>query len=188
MLEKTLESPLDSKEIQPVNPKGNQSWMFTGRTDAEAETPILWLPDAKNWKRPWCWERLKVGGEGDDRWWAVWIASLTQTWIWASTRSWWWTGKPGVLQSMRSQRVGHNWAIELNWRRMPGIWQVVDKALIELSPLPNIFGVQCSQLEKITVNKMNWYKSSPKQAHLTSFIAYWVSSRPNCNVRIFWKY
>ena len=57
VLEKTLESPLDSKEIQPVHPKGDQSWIFTGRTDAEAETPILWPPDGKNWlwKRPWCW-------------------------------------------------------------------------------------------------------------------------------------
>ena len=67
VLEKMLESPLDCKEIQPVHPKGNQSWMFIGRTDVEAETPILWPPDAKNWllKRPWCWERLKAGGEGE---------------------------------------------------------------------------------------------------------------------------
>ena len=64
VLEKTLESPLDSMEIKPVNPKGNQSWIFIGRTDAEAETPILWPPDSKNWlieKKPWCWERLKAG-------------------------------------------------------------------------------------------------------------------------------
>ena len=84
VLEKTLESPLDSKEIQPVNPKGNQSWIFIGRTDAEAETPILWPPDAKNWhwKRPWCWERLKVGEEGDDRGRDGWMAPPTWwTWI-----------------------------------------------------------------------------------------------------------
>ena len=65
-LEKTLESPLDCKEIQPVNPKGNQSWIFIGKTDAEAETPVFWPPDGKDLthlKRPWCWERLKVGGE-----------------------------------------------------------------------------------------------------------------------------
>ena len=61
VLEKTLESPLDCKEIQPVHPKGDQSWVFTGRTDVEVETPILWLPDMKNW------ERLKAGGEGNDR-------------------------------------------------------------------------------------------------------------------------
>ena len=67
-------------------------------------------------KRPWCWERLRVGGAGDDRGWDGWMASLTQwTWVWVNSRSWWWTGKPGVLQSMGSQRVGHDWATELNW-------------------------------------------------------------------------
>ena len=68
VLEKTLESPLDCKEIQPVHPKGDQSWVFIGRTDVEAQTPILWPPDAKSWliwKRPWCWERLRAG-EGDE--------------------------------------------------------------------------------------------------------------------------
>ena len=68
VLEKTLESPLDYKKIQPVHLKGNQSWILIGRTDTEAETPILWPPDAKNWlfNWPWCWERLKVGGEEDE--------------------------------------------------------------------------------------------------------------------------
>ena len=78
VLEKTLESPLDCKEIQPVHPKGNQSWIFIGRTDVEAETPILWPPDVKSWliwKRPWCWKRLRAGGEGEDRGWDGWIAS-----------------------------------------------------------------------------------------------------------------
>ena len=69
VLEKTLESLLDSKGIQLVHPKGDQSWVFIGRTDVEAETPILWPPDATHLKRPWCWERLKAGGEGDDRGW-----------------------------------------------------------------------------------------------------------------------
>ena len=121
VLEKTLESPLDCKEIQSVHPKGNQSWIFIGRTDVEAETPVLWPPDAKNWhwKRPWCWERLKVGGDGDNREWDGWMASLTWwTWVWEGSGSWWWTGRPGVLQSLGSQRVRHNWATELmldNW-------------------------------------------------------------------------
>ena len=117
VLEKTLESPLDSKGIQPVSPKGNQSWIFIGRTDVEAETPILWPHDAKNWLiwRPWCWERLKAG-EGDDRRWDGWMASLTQwTWVWVNSRRRWWTGKPGMLQSMGLQRVRHDGATELNW-------------------------------------------------------------------------
>ena len=62
-----LESPLDCKEIQLVHPKGDQSWVFTGRTDVEAETPVFWWEELTHWKRPWCWERLKAGGEGDDR-------------------------------------------------------------------------------------------------------------------------
>ena len=70
-----------------------------------------------HWKRPWCWERLKAGGEGDDRGWDGWMASWTQwTWVWVGSGSWWWTGRPGVLQSMGSKRVGHDWATELNWR------------------------------------------------------------------------
>ena len=115
-LEKTLESALDCREIQPVHPKGNQSWMFIGRTDAE--TPILWPPDVKNWliwKDPDAgkdWRREEKGMTG----WDGWTASPTQwTWVWVGSGSWWWTGRPGVLQSMGSQRVGHDWATELNW-------------------------------------------------------------------------
>ena len=116
---RTLESSLDCKDIQQIHPKGNQSWMFIGMTDSEAETLIHWPPDAKkltHLKRPWCWDRLKAGGEGDDRGWDGWMASPTQwTWVWVDSRSWWWTERPGVLHSMGSQRVRHNWAIELNW-------------------------------------------------------------------------
>ena len=116
VLEKTLESPLDCKEIKPVYFKGNQSWILIGRTDAEVETTIFWPPDEKestHWKRPWCWERMKARGEGDHRGWDGWMASLTRwTWVWVSSRIWWWTGKPGMLQSTGSQIVGHDW---LNW-------------------------------------------------------------------------
>ena len=121
VLEKTFESPLNSKEIQPVHPKGNQSWRFIGRTDVEAETPILWPPDAKNWLigKDWCWERLKAGGKGDGRGWDGWMASPTQwTWVWVNSGSWWWTGRPSVLQSIGSQRVRHDWATELNWSEL----------------------------------------------------------------------
>ena len=82
-------------EIQPINPKGNHPWIFIGNTDAEAEIPILWPPDVKNWswERPWHWERLKAG-EGVNRGWNGWRASPTAwTWVWTSSGSWWWTGK-----------------------------------------------------------------------------------------------
>ena len=114
VLEKTLESPLDCKEIQPVHPKGNQSWIFIGRANAEAETPntlAAWCKELTHLKKPWCWERLKVG-EGDDRGWDGWIASPTQwMWVWVNSGSWWWTGWPGVLQSvgLKSQTRLSSW-------------------------------------------------------------------------------
>ena len=111
VLDKTLESPLDNKEIRPVNPKGNQPWIFIRRTDAETEAPILWPLDEKemtHWKRPSCWG---AGGEGGNRGWGGWMASLTRwTWIWANSRRQWRTGKPGVLQSMGLQKVRHDLA------------------------------------------------------------------------------
>ena len=74
-----------------------------------------WWEELTHWKRPWCWERLKAGGEGEDRGWDGWMASRTRwAWVWANSGSWWWTGKPGMLQSMGSQRVRHDWATELN--------------------------------------------------------------------------
>ena len=118
VLEETLESPLDCKKIQPVHPKGDQSWVFIGSTDAEADTPILWPPHVKSWviwKDPdagkdWGWEEKGTTG------WDNWMASPTRwTWVWVNSGSWWWTGRPGVLRFMGSQRVGHDWATELNW-------------------------------------------------------------------------
>ena len=114
VLEKTLESPLYCKEIQPVNPKGSQQkdwgWSWSSNTLA------TWREELTHWKRPWCREWLKAGGEGDDRGWDGWMASLTRwTWVWVKSRSWWWRGRPGVLRFMGSRRVGHDWATELNW-------------------------------------------------------------------------
>ena len=114
VLEKTLESPLDCKEIQPVHPEGNQSWIFIGRTDVEAETPIFCPPDVKNWliRKESGAGKLKAGGEGDDRGWDGWMASLTQrTWVWVSSGRWWWKRKSGVLQSMGLQ----SWTWLRNW-------------------------------------------------------------------------
>ena len=111
VLEKTLESPLNCKKIQPVRSKGDQSWVFIGRTDVEAETSCEQLT---HWKRLWCWEGLGAGGEGDDRGRDGWMASLTRwTWIWVNSGSWWWIGRPGVLRFMGLQRVRHDWVTEL---------------------------------------------------------------------------
>ena len=101
VLEKTVESPFDCKEIQPVHPKGNKSWVSIGRIDVEAENSIIlatWFEELTHLERPWCWKRLKVGGDGDNRDWDDWLASPTQwTWVWVNSGSWWWTGRPAVL-------------------------------------------------------------------------------------------
>ena len=111
VLEKTLESPLDCKEIQPVHSKGDQSWLLIGRTDAKAETLVLWPPHAKSWLigkdsdagRDWWQEEKGPTKDEVDGW----------TWVWVNHGSWWWTGRPGVLRFMGSQRVVQDWW--LNW-------------------------------------------------------------------------
>ena len=121
VLEKTLASPLDWKEIQQVHPKGNQSWIFieklmlklklqsfghlVGRTDSFEKALMLGKIEG----------RRRV----DDREWDGWMASPTQwTWVWVNSRCWRWTGRPGMLQSMGSQKVRHNWATKLNWTEL----------------------------------------------------------------------
>ena len=200
VLEKTLESPLDCKEIQPVHAKGDQSWIFIGRTDAEAEAPILWPPDAKNWliwKDPDAgqdWGQEEKGMTEDEMvGWHYWLdgheferapgvgegqGSLACCSLWgrkeSDTTEWlnwlilvpplvgcvtlgkipncsglffnlcnhdsnvmyligWWTGRPGVLHSMGSQRVGHDWVNELNWTGLRFKRNGVYKALSTLS-------------------------------------------------------
>ena len=112
MLEKALENPLDCKEIKPVHPEGNQSWIFTERTDSEAEAPILWPPGAKSQltgKHSGAGKDRRQEG-GGHRGWVGWMASLRWwTCVWANSRSWWWTGKPGMLLFLGSQRAGSDW-------------------------------------------------------------------------------
>ena len=116
VLEKTLENPLDCKEIKPVNPKGNQprihwkDWCWSWSSNTWA----TWWQELTHWKRPWCWERLKAG-EGDDRGWHGWMASSTKwTWAWASSGRWWRTGKLGsaaihwVAESDTTERLNNN--------------------------------------------------------------------------------
>ena len=119
-----------------AHPKGDQSWVFIGRTDAEAETLILCPPHAKSWligKDPDAgqdWRQEEKGTTG----WDGWMASPTQwTWVWVNSRSWWWTGRPGLLRSMGSQRVGHDWVTEQNWTRQ----KKMDKYLRRCFLVPN---------------------------------------------------
>ena len=122
VLENTLESPLDYKEIQPVHPKGDHSSMFIGRTDAEAETPVLWPPHAKSWLtgkdpeagRDWAQEE-KGTTEDEMAGWHHWLDGHEFESSTSHAGSWWWTGRPGVLWFMGSQSVGYDWMTELNW-------------------------------------------------------------------------
>ena len=118
VLEKTLESlllqgdltsPSERKSVLNIHWK-DWCWSWNSNTLATQ------CEELTHSKRPWWWEWLKAGGEGDNRGWDGWMASQTQqTWVWVNSGSWWWTGRPGVLQSMGLQRVRHNWATELNW-------------------------------------------------------------------------
>ena len=111
-------SPSQRKSVLNIDWK---DWCWSWNSD----TLATWCEELTHLKRPWCWERLKVGGDRDDRGWDGWMASSTQwIWVWVSSESWWWTGKPGVWQSMGSQRVGHDWVIELTdvcWIPVPYI-------------------------------------------------------------------
>ena len=119
VLEKTLESPSDCKEIQPVHSKGDQPWVFFGRNDSEAETPVLWPPHVKSWLigkdsdagRDWGQEE---NGTTEDEM-AGWHHWLNGRWVWVNSGSWWWTGRPGVLRFMGAQRDGHDWVTDLIW-------------------------------------------------------------------------
>ena len=131
--------------MKPVHPKGNQAWLFIRGTDTKTETPILLPPDVKNWliwKDPY-WERLKVGGEGDNRGWDGLMASPTQrTWVWVNSGSWWWAGRPAMLQSMELQRVRHEeW---LNWT-VVSIWSAV---FLEYSTSSEVRVLLCKTIRK----------------------------------------
>ena len=119
VLEKTLESPLDFKEIQQVHPKGAQSWVFIGRTDVEVETPILWplMQSADSFEKTLMLGKIEGRSRRGHRGWDGWMASPTQwTWVWVDSGSWWWTGRPDMLQFVGSQRVRHE--KRLNWTEM----------------------------------------------------------------------
>ena len=134
-----------------VHPKGDQSWVFIGRTDAEAETPILWPPDVKSWligKDP---DAGKDQGQAEKgmRWgWDGWMASPTQwTWVWVNSGSWLWTGRPGMLWSMGSQRVGHDWVTKLN-----GTEQWPKRETTNLDKFNHLWGIPENKRSQISPN------------------------------------
>ena len=117
VLEKTPKSPLDCKEIkQSILKEISPEYSLEGlmlKLKLQYFGHLMQISNSL--EKPWCWERLKTGGEGDNRGWDGWMASPTRwTWVWASSRIWWWTGNPCVIQSMGLQRVGHDWVNELN--------------------------------------------------------------------------
>ena len=168
------------KEISPE---------YSGRTDAEGKTPILWPPDAKSWLiwSPWCWERLRTGGEGDNRGWDGWMASQTRwTWVWVNSGSWWWTGRPGMLRFMGSQRVGHDWAAELNRTDgklddMQYRWEVSSfhSVVIQRSPISKNIWYFKKFLDFLSLQTLwSCYQVvGTRNLHLTGFpMWYWFSS------------
>ena len=137
VLEKTLESPLDCKEIQPVHSNQVlgvhwQDWCWSWNSN----TLATWCKELTHLERPWCWERLRAG-EGDNR--GCWLDGITDsTWVWVDSGNWWWTGRPGVLQFMQLQRVRHDWATELNWINKFIHPFIFNSYLISLDPFSSV--------------------------------------------------
>ena len=157
VLEKTLESPLDCKENQPVHPKGDQSWVFIGRTDVEAEAPVFWPPDVKSrliWKDPDAgkeWGQEEKGMTEDEM--VGWHHRHNGYGFWVDSRSWRWTGSPGLLQFMGPQRVRLDWVTELNWTVINKSW-------------PNYYQITTDQ-----ILKTGW-KSTSLLIFICCFISY----------------
>jgi len=142
-----------------------------------SNTLATWCEELTHWKGPWCWERLKAGG-GDERRWDVWMASPTRwTWPWASSGSWWWTGRPGVLPSMGSERVGHDWATELNWTY--NIGNCIQYLIINRNGKEYIICVIYRELYTYTYT----YTCIPLQlVHITHICTLW--STPETNITV----
>ena len=154
-----------------------------------SNTLATWCEEMIHLKRSWCWERLRAGGEGDDRGWDGWMASLPQwTWVWVDSGSWWWTGRPGMLQFMGSQRVGHDWVTELNWtfictRKLKNSYDFLYNynCFINLEPsLQYLQGaLYCKVVIQAAMDKLLWMKLlgtftySSLCGHSSSFI--WIN-------------
>ena len=161
VLEKTLENPLDCKEIKPVSPQLNQSWIFIRRTDAEVEASILWPSDAKsqltgktkqNKKNPWYWESLRAGGEGGSGGRDGWIASLTQwTWVWGNSGRQWRTEKPDVFQSTGSQSQAwlSNWTTVVPMTYDKKMWDPTESGKAIIDSIVDMMSTQNSKKQHL---------------------------------------
>jgi len=128
--------------VQPVHSKGDQSWCSLEGLMLRLKLQY-WCKELTHLKRPWCCGGLRAGGEGDDRGWDGWMASLTQwTWIWVDSGIWCWTGRPGVLRFMGLQRVRHDWVTELNWTISPYSSSVRRKTYRKITKIVQIFFTQ----------------------------------------------
>ena len=150
-----------SPEYSFISPEYSwKDWCWSWNSN----TLATWCKELTHLNRPWCWEILKAGGEGYNRGWDGWMASLTQwTWVWVNSGSWWWTRRPGVLQSMGSQRVGHNWVTELNWitsSHTQKFNQVILTTGLWLYKIIECGGLNCKGSSKIC---------PPKSMNVTSF-------------------
>ena len=148
-----------------------------------------WWEELTQWKRPWCWEGLGAGGEGDDRGWDGWMASPTRwTWVWVNSRSWWWTGRPGVLWFMGSQRVRHDWATELNWTAWGGRRKLTLSMVTTLQWLyyyTTVIMVMCHEILDLCVSEKQFASRIPKWNqlvfHTQGNIAYCLMLREDCS-------
>ena len=151
----------------PTNPSYRKSVLGVHQKDWcwnwNSNTLATWFEELTNLKRPWCWERLRTEGEGNDRGRDGWVASLTQwTWVWVYSGSWWCTGRPGVLQFLGSQRVRHDWATKLNWNELNFVTHSCDQKLLILSSYcPSEVKVLVAQLCLALCNPMTVAHKAP---------------------------
>ena len=156
-----------------------------------SNTLVTSCEELTHWKRPWCWEGLGAGGEGDDRGWDGWMASPTcWTWVWVKSGSLWWTWRPGMLQFMGSQRVRHDWATELNWtefifwglvllikkKRQELKWKEKETTHLYLS-YENLQNLQCN------INKLN-ITLYGKELHIWTLLEGWNGLKSNKSINI----
>ena len=181
VLENTLWSPLDSKRssqsiLKEISPEYSLERLML---KLKLQYLATWCKELTHWKRPWCWERLKAGGDEDDRGWDGWMASPTQwTWVWTSSGKWWWTGKPGRLQSMGLQRVRQAWASEKQHHHIRKPWDNEERMAITCSQQFQL--LEC--LDSFAFLTQMWRTVILLSLHISLHIPFWENG---CSYRVF---